>query len=184
LGRTCSELSTWSEWSSIVAAASSESLLSVRQKPRAGRWSRRRGCQRANRDSAGGGAATRVPTWQHAGEGGVGERHERIPGQPGTDRTHGTWRRKSRRGERHRARLNPESDRTHRFVEQSLEAPTGRHGGRATGQCPHDKGQGGSRRRRDGDAAEREKPLDGEPWTWLRDETSPRCRWWSKPSRG
>jgi len=105
-------------------------------------------------------------------------------GQPGTVRTRDTWRRTSRRGERHRARLNPELDRTHRTVEQSLEVPTGGHGSRATGDLPHGKGHGGSRHRRDGDAAEREKPLYGEPWTWLRDETSPRCRWWSKPSRG
>jgi len=105
-------------------------------------------------------------------------------GQPGTIRTRETWRRRIRRGERHRARLTPESDRAHRFVEQSLEVPTGGHGSRATGEWPHGKGQGGSCRRRDGGAAEREKPLNGEPWTWLRDETGPQCRWWSKPSRG
>ena len=171
------------EWSTIVAAASSESLLFVRRRPRAGRWSRRRGCPRVNRDSAGDAATTRASTWQHGGEDGVGKRHGRIPGNRARI-TRGIPGGGNRRGERHRTRLNPESDRTHRPVEQSLEVPTGGHGSRATGEWPHGKGQGGSRHRRDGDAAEREKPLYGEPWTWLRDETSPRCRWWSKPSRG
>jgi hypothetical protein len=27
-------------------------------------------------------------------------------------------------------------------------------------------------------------PWTTEPWTWLRDETGPRIRWWSKPPRG
>jgi len=32
-------------------------------------------------------------------------------------------------------------------------------------------------------SAERDKPLKGKPWTWLRDETSPQGWWRSKPSR-
>jgi hypothetical protein len=59
-------------------------------------------------------------------------------------------------------------------VEQRLEVDDGAYGSRLAGECAQPNGMEAGGGDEPLPAASREKPLDGdEPWTWLRDETSP-----------
>jgi hypothetical protein len=70
-------------------------------------------------------------------------------------------------------------------VEQGLEVGAVDRGSRLAGERKIDNGLEASPGDESGRLRIGRNPwTEKEPWTWLRDETSPRSRRWSKPSRG
>jgi hypothetical protein len=70
-------------------------------------------------------------------------------------------------------------------VEQDLEVEAHIRGSRLAGERVDDNGMEGPPGDESGRLRIGRNPwTEKEPWTWLRDEISPRSRRWSKPSRG